>query len=201
VTSDAPRSSSWDEIKAWRKRTREALIAQRQALAADVRRAHGQRATQSLAAAVDLRQFGTIGIYWPIRGEMDVRELARRHSELGGRIGLPVVVARAAPVQFWRWQPGSRMRLDLGGIPVPAESEIVYPDALIVPLVGFDAVRYRLGYGGGYYDRTIAAALKRPFCIGIGYEAGALDTIWPQPHDMGMDIVITEQRVLQSNGN
>ena len=84
----------------------------------------------------------------------------------------------------------------LWNIPVPAERRITSPGRRPAPLVGFDAARYRLGYGGGYFDRTLAAAQPRPIAIGVGYDFAALDTINPQPHDIPMDAVLTEQRAM-----
>jgi 5-formyltetrahydrofolate cyclo-ligase len=187
-----PESSSWEAIKAWRKQARDVLIARRVALASHIRRARGEQAKRRLTETVDLRQYETLGIYWPIRGEIDIRDLAREHVARGGRIGLPVVVTRSAPVEFWSWTPGSSMGRGLWDIPIPRERVVVHPEALIVPLVGFDGSSYRLGYGGGYYDRTIAAAEPRPFCIGFGYAESRLATIWPQAHDMRMDIIVTD---------
>ncbi len=78
------------------------------------------------------------------------------------------------------------------GIPVPAEGEAVLPDTLLVPLVGYDPHGFRLGYGGGFYDRTLAAMPTRAATIGVGFTLGALETIHPQPHDIPMDVVIPE---------
>jgi len=187
-----PAGSSWEQIRTWRKATRDTFISQRMALPAETREAEAARARERLIQEVDLSRFGTIGIFWPIRGEIDVRELARQHILRGGRVGLPVCVQRNAPVEFWNWRPGTGIKHDLWGIPIPAEREPVQPDALIVPLVGYDADCYRLGYGGGYYDRTLAAAKPKPFCIGLGYARFALQTIYPQPHDIPMDMIITD---------
>ena len=77
-------------------------------------------------------------------------------------------------------------------IPIPGRREVLNPDALIVPLVGFDPRRFRLGYGGGYYDRTIAAAARRPHCVGLGFEEARLASISPQPHDIAMDVIVTD---------
>ena len=160
-----------------------------------MRRERGQRAKLRLTEAVDFKPFTTLGIYWPIRGEIDVRDIARKHVERGGDVALPVVVTRGAPVEFWKWQPGVQMTRGLWNIPIPAERVVLNPDVLIIPLVGFDAAGYRLGYGGGYYDRTIAAATRRPFCIGLGYAAANLATIYPQPHDIPMNLIATERLI------
>jgi 5-formyltetrahydrofolate cyclo-ligase len=185
----------WEEIRAWRKRTREALIAHRLATPSHVRALRGQQAKARLAQVVDLHKYHTLGVYSPMRGEIDVRDLARKHVEAGGVIGLPVVVERGAPVEFWAWREGMRMQPGIWNIPIPSERQVVRPDALVVPLVGFDALGYRLGYGGGYYDRTLAAALRRPFCIGLGYAEAQLPTIYPQAHDIPMSCIVTDRGV------
>lgn len=191
--SASPVPKDWPEIRQWRKRTRESLIAARMALTVKTRQEKGERIKQKLLASLDLKQYATLGIYWPMRGEIDVRDIARRHIEAGGTIGLPVVVEKAAPVEFWKWQPGTGMRRGVWNIPVPMLREVVIPDALIVPLVGFDNERYRLGYGGGYYDRTIAALGRRPFCAGIGFAEAELPTIYPQAHDIPMHLIVTDR--------
>jgi 5-formyltetrahydrofolate cyclo-ligase len=176
----------------WRAQVRRDLIAQRLALAPEARTARADKARRHLAAELAARSIRVLGIYWPVRGEIDVRELARAHLERGGRVVLPAVIKKAAPVQFRSWQPGAPMTRDACNIPVPSQHELLEPDALIVPLVGFDAQRYRLGYGGGYYDRTLARLGRRPRCIGLGFEAARLESILPQPHDITMDVIITE---------
>lgn len=187
----APSSPDWNAVRPWRVGMRKALIGRRLALDAAVRRAEGERAKQRLVESVELGRFATLGVYWPVRGEIDVRDLAVAHLKNGGRVALPVVVTKSAPVEFWSWRPDMPMSRGLWNIPVPAQREVLSPDALIVPLVGFDPQRFRLGYGGGYYDRTIAAAARRPWCIGLGYAAARLDSIFPQPHDMPMDLIVT----------
>jgi len=157
-----------------------------------LRRTRSERAKAQLLANAELGRFTTLGVYWPVRGEIDVRDLAIGHLGNGGRIGLPVVVTESAPVEFWSWRPETPMSRGVWNIPIPAERELLEPDALIVPLVGFDPQRYRLGYGGGYYDRTLAACRRRPFCIGLGYEEAQLATIFPQPHDIPMDLIVTD---------
>jgi 5,10-methenyltetrahydrofolate synthetase len=79
---------------------------------------------------------------------------------------------------------------------VPAERNVVTPDALLIPLVGYDTAGYRLGYGGGYYDRTLATVVPRALRIGVGYDDTELATIYPQPHDLPMNAIVTERRAL-----
>jgi 5-formyltetrahydrofolate cyclo-ligase len=99
---------------------------------------------------------------------------------------------------FREWTPGAPMAPGIWNIPVPAEGETLSPTVLLAPLVGFDGCGYRLGYGGGYYDRTLAAAMPRPLAIGVGFEASRLETIHPQPHDIPMDLIVTEQEILRT---
>ncbi len=107
-----------------------------------------------------------------------------------------MVVEKGAPLVFREWRPGIRMVPGIWQIPVPADGPAVAPDLVWVPLLGFDSAGYRLGYGGGYYDRTLGRALPRPLAIGIGYERVRLASIQPQPHDIPMDAIVTEAGVV-----
>ncbi len=187
----APSSTDWEHIRPWRTLVREELIRRRMALSPDVRRTLSESACTRLVQAVDLSAYRVLGICWPIRGEFDVRSIAKEHIASGGLVALPVVVQRAAPVEFWRWNPGASMQRGIWNIPIPKEREVLMPDAVIVPLVGFDEHRFRLGYGGGYFDRTLAAAAPRPYAIGLGYADAVLPTIYPQAHDIPMDLIVT----------
>ncbi|MDZ5698707.1 5-formyltetrahydrofolate cyclo-ligase, partial [Chelativorans sp. M5D2P16] len=109
---------------------------------------------------------------------------------------LPVVVRRGAPLIFRAWAPGGPLEKGVWNIPVPPESaEEIIPDILIAPVVGFDPSCYRLGYGGGFFDRTLAALSRRPRVLGVGYSQAAIQTIYPQPHDIALDLVITEEGI------
>jgi 5-formyltetrahydrofolate cyclo-ligase len=187
-----PPGTDWASVRAWRAQLRRELIAQRLTLEPQLRAARAAEARRHLAAELARRSVGVLGIYWPVRGEIDVRELARSHLGAGGRVVLPAVIKKGAPVQFRGWQPDAPMTRDACSIPVPSDPELLEPDALIVPLVGFDAQRYRLGYGGGYYDRTLASLERRPVCIGLGFQSAQLASILPQPHDIAMDVIITD---------
>ena len=143
---------------------------------------------------------GTVGFYWPFKGEYDPRPLARLLHARGVRLALPVVVEQARPVAFRAWWPGMRTRPGIWDIPVPDEGDWVRPEVLLVPLLGFDLRGYRLGYGSGYYDRTLAAAMPSPpLAIGVGFEIGRLETIHPQPHDVPMDLIVTERQVFRGS--
>ena len=188
-TQEQDPAESREDLRLWRKAKREALIAQRLALPLEVRSAASADITdriQALLAAPNR----CVGIYWPFRGEYDPRPLARALDAAGVALALPVVVAKAQPLIFRPWRPGIAMVPGVWKIPVPAEGDPVQPDTLLVPLVGFDAKRFRLGYGGGFYDRTIASISPRPRTIGIGFQCGRLRTIHPQPYDIPMDEIV-----------
>jgi len=187
--------ASWDQIRHWRKLKREELIERRTALSVEARHALGDRARAQLAQAVDLNAYRVLGFCWAMKGEIDVRRIAEQHLAQGGEVALPVVVHKCAPVEFWRWHPGMAMQTGIWNIPIPKERDVLTLDAVIVPLVGFDARGYRLGYGGGYFDRTLAAAQRRPLAIGLGYADSALPTIYPQTHDIPMSLIVTDSAV------
>lgn len=180
------------EIMAWRREARRRLIAERLALPVVERERRAAQALAALDATADLARFGVVGLYWPFRGEIDPRPLARGLIAAGTRIGLPVVVTRDAPVEFREWSPQSAMTRGVWNIPIPDGTPVVHPACLVVPLVGFDTAGYRLGYGGGYYDRTLAARRPRPWAVGLGFDLGRLDSIRPLDHDVPMDGIVTE---------
>jgi 5-formyltetrahydrofolate cyclo-ligase len=180
------------EVMRWRKAERERLITARLSLAA------AQRETWSAAIAAALeRLIGDVrGIivstYWPFRGEPDLRPFMRRVTARGGTCALPVVVEKGQPLSFRSWAEGEALARGVWNIPVPAEGRPVVPDIAIAPVVGFDRQCYRLGYGGGFFDRTLAALAPRPRVIGVGYGLQALETIHPLPHDIPMTAIVTE---------
>jgi len=187
-----PQARDWDSVRSWRVQVRRGLLAQRLALGPALLATLGGQVRCNLTSRIDLQRYAVLGIYWPVRGEIDLRALARAHLDAGGRVVMPAVTEKGAPVEFRSWTERAPMGRDACNIPVPAERRVLEPDALLVPLVGFDAQRYRLGYGGGYYDRTLAAGGRRPFCFGVGFEQARLPSILPQPHDIPMDLIITE---------
>ncbi|GGJ42114.1 5-formyltetrahydrofolate cyclo-ligase [Neoroseomonas lacus] len=183
---------SWEQVRAWRRAERAALIARRVAVPVAERLERDDAITVHLRATVpDLAQ-RHVGFYWPFKGEYDPRPLARALHHEGTRLALPVVVAKGRPLIFRSWSPGTRMMPGVWNIPIPDEGDEVTPDTLLIPLVGFDAQGYRLGYGGGYYDRTLVSMASRPLAIGVGFESSRLVTIHPQPHDVRMDLTVTE---------
>ena len=140
-----------------------------------------------------------VGFYWPVAAEFDARDaLTRWLAEDASRTAaLPVVVERHAPMAFHAWRADAPMKEGRYRIPVPAEEQVVVPELLLIPCVGFDSDRYRLGYGGGYYDRTLAAwpDAKRPTTIGIAFETGKCGALPREAHDMPLDAIVTEAAV------
>jgi 5-formyltetrahydrofolate cyclo-ligase len=134
-----------------------------------------------------------VSAYWPFRGEPDLRGFMAALSARGERCALPVVVERGKSLVFRPWSPGERLVSGVWNIPVPATTEEVLPDVVIAPVVGFDRSCYRLGYGGGFFDRTLATMKNSPRKLGVGYRQQALLTIHPQPNDIHMDRVLTEE--------
>lgn len=190
----------WEEVRRWRRAQRASLVAHRLGAGRAERDDWSAAITAHLAGLPALDSpVGTIGFYWPFRGEYDPRPLARHLHARGVRLALPVVVEPKRPAAFRAWWPGMRMRPDAWDIPVPDEGDWVCPEALLVPLLGFDSLAYRLGYGGGTYDRTLAAAMPSPpLAIGVGFDIGRLESIHPQPHDVPMDLVVTERQVFRT---
>jgi 5-formyltetrahydrofolate cyclo-ligase len=183
----------WPAVRDWRKATRTSIVAERRALP---RSEKTRRASAVLAALrADAASFAgkRVGFYWPMKGEIDLLPFVRAVLPELSAAALPVIIEKQRPLEFWQWTTRTELcNRGVWNIPYPAERILVEPDVLLVPLVGFDSAGYRLGYGGGYYDRTLAAPEKRPRLIGVGFELGRLPTIHPQPHDIPLDVIITE---------
>jgi 5-formyltetrahydrofolate cyclo-ligase len=181
----------WVEIKAWRKAERGRLLTLRQALPAAERRRCGTQIEARLRELIATRA-GILGVYWPFRAEFDPRGLVDWAVAEGRGVALPVVIDKNGPLEYRAWRPGETLVDGVWDIPVPEKREIVVPAVVLAPVVGFDRDCYRLGYGGGYFDRTLAALSPRPFAIGVGFELQQIETIYPQPFDAAMDLIVTE---------
>jgi 5-formyltetrahydrofolate cyclo-ligase len=142
------------------------------------------------AAASEQPPQQILGVYWPIRGEPDLGPFYGRLAAAGVALALPVMTGPGQPLQFARWDTGAPLVTDRWGIATPKTMIPVRPAALLIPCVGFNATGHRLGYGGGFYDRTLALA-PRPVAIGVAWENGRCDFV-AAAHDMPMDVVITE---------
>ena len=145
-----------------------------------------------------------IGAYWPIKGEFDPLPALHRWKEDGElldelqlrRIGLPVVDKMHKTLKFHAWYPGCPMEEDAYGIPKPKDTEVIVPTLLFVPCVGYGPGGFRLGYGGGFYDRTLASLQPRPYTVGLGFTDGFLDQLEPEPHDIALDAILNDNGVV-----
>src|SRR6267142_736898 len=184
-----------DTLKSWRKEQRERLIRERSALDAVTLERWRQRIDGFLEGSFPGLAGRRVAFCWPIRNEYDARHLARTLRERGSLTALPVVVAPRQPLVFREWHPGVELAKGALDIPYPVGSREVVPEAVLLPMNGWDPQGYRLGYGAGFFDRTLASLAKRPVVIGVSYERARLDTIFPQPWDIPMDYVVTERGV------
>jgi len=182
-------------LKAWRKAERERLIAARVALAPATLDTWRRRMDVTLERSFPGLARCRLAFCWPIKGEYDARHLARTLRSRGALTALPVVVKPKSPLIFREWHPGVQMVVGPLDIPYPAGSAEVVPEAVLLPMNGWDPQGYRLGYGGGFFDRTLASLAKRPLTIGVTYELAKLATIHPQSWDIPMDYVVTERGV------
>jgi 5,10-methenyltetrahydrofolate synthetase len=188
------------DVARWRKAERARLRTARQALGvadrAKIEVALTGRLHGVLSECFDGAQGRVVSAYWPIKGEPDVRPLMAQLHAAGVTVCLPIVEQKAAPLVFRHWTPETRTVRGDWNIPVPPpDAEAVVPEITLAPLVGWDGAGFRLGYGGGYFDRTLAALEPRPFTIGVGFQSARLTTIYPQPHDIPLDVILTQQGV------
>jgi 5-formyltetrahydrofolate cyclo-ligase len=174
---------------------RRALQADRQAMTD--RHARSMQLQEVLRVWLVARHERSIGAYWPIKGEFDALPALYRwcEAEPGRRIGLPVIDRETRQLRFHVWYPGCPMEDDAYGIPKPKDTEAFAPELLLVPCVGFGPRGVRLGYGGGFYDRTLAALVPRPETVGVAYAHGFIPWLKAEPHDVPLDAILTEEGV------
>ena len=205
----------------WRKSERRRLIAEREAVPPSQRAAWAQHIDAHLQRGFPQLAQACVAFCWPYRGEYDARNLVRQLYQAGARIALPVVVASGSPLLFRQWTPDTPLLSGPLDIPYPgAQSPQLQPSHVLLPVVGIDAAGYRLGYGGGYFDRTLAALAatglatglatgigtglatdlatpapgkSAPLVIATGYELCRIPSIDPQLHDIPMDWLVTER--------
>ena len=189
---------NWPEVRAWRKEARRKLIAARVAMSVSVREDLSRRLIEQLAPVLEGRP-QPISFYWPIKAEPDLKPLMRDLDAAGVQVCLPVAPQVGEPLTFRPWTKGAPMIRGRWEIPIPADPAEVEPKTLIAPIVGYDPSGYRLGYGGGFFDRTLAkfrANSGNAAAIGIGWSLFGLPTIHPQPHDIRMEMIVTEAGIL-----
>ena len=179
-----------EDNTAWRRALRREMVARRAALSDAEHDALSADIVAHLQAALPVPRI--VAFCWPIKHEPDVRAIVPRWAAQGSQAALPVVVDENAPLAFRLWTPDTPLAADRYGIPTPTRGEFVQPDMLLLPLNGFDGDGYRLGYGGGYFDRTLAAMSPRPLAVGVGFEINRLPTIRPERHDQRLDWLVSE---------
>ena len=188
------------QVMAWRREERQRLLEARVRMpVADRQQASAQiieRLDALWRGAGRLTPGTIVSAYWPLRGEPDLRPWLGDLTAQGLVCVLPVVVQKGEPLQFRRWSPGCAMEKGFWNIPVPADPAAYTPQLLVAPVVGFDRQCYRLGYGGGYFDRTLALlqAQQRAFHVaGVGYSSAEIASIRPLDHDIALQAIVTDQ--------
>jgi 5,10-methenyltetrahydrofolate synthetase len=189
---------SHDKVAQAKKKLRQSLIAQR--LAMPDRAERVARLQQVLRIWLVGRTDTTIGAYWPIKGEFDPLPALHRWKEDGElldeplrrRIGLPVIDKVSKTLAFHVWYPGCPMEEDALGIPKPKNTDIIQPTLLFVPCVGYGTGGYRLGYGGGFYDRTLAQLQPKPDTVGLGFGPEFVEDLEPEAHDVPLDAILSD---------
>jgi 5-formyltetrahydrofolate cyclo-ligase len=182
-------------LKAWRKTQRERLLAERVALDEKTVDAHRERMDRFIERAFPGLARMRVAFCWPIKNEYDARHVAKTLRERGALTALPVVVAPKTPLVFREWHPGIVLEKGPLDIPFPVNSREVVPQAVLLPMNGWDAQGYRLGYGAGFFDRTLASLATKPAVIGVTYEMAKMETIHPRSWDIPVDYVVTERGV------
>jgi 5-formyltetrahydrofolate cyclo-ligase len=177
----------------WRRAARARLIAARLALAPATLEAWRHSIDMALERAFPGLGGKTLALCWPIKNEYDARHLASRLRGRGARTALPVVLAPKTALVFREWHPGVKLAEGALGIPYPADTEALVPEVVLLPMNGWDMQGYRLGYGGGFFDRTLAAMANKPIVIGVTYEMARLETIHPQSWDVPVDYLVSER--------
>jgi len=174
---------------------RQEKIAAREALSEAQHRCLSTAVAANLAQLLQRCQPRILGFCWPIRAEFDCRPLVETWLVKGAQSCLPKVIAPGEVLEFRAWRPDSEMHLDRYGIAYPASGESLCPDVLLLPVNAFDGAGYRLGYGAGYFDRTLARYAAQghpPLAIGVGFELARVPSIHPAAHDIPLDAVVTE---------
>ncbi len=180
------------ELAQWRKATRADLIARRLAAPEPDRAAWTSHIEGRVREAFPFLSQMVVGFCWPFQGEIDTRPMAAELVRRGGRVALPAVVAKGRPLEFREWTPDCRMVAGVYDLPVPEGTAVLEPDALLIPVVAIGSRGDRLGYGGGFFDRTLAALEPKPLSIALAFELSRLPTTDPQDHDILMDFVVSE---------
>jgi 5-formyltetrahydrofolate cyclo-ligase len=165
------------DVAAWRREMRARLIDARLGISAEDHERFSRAIENRIEGILDSLPPQTLSAYWPFKGEVDLRPLMGR---------------RRSPLEFLEWTDGMEMDLGPYDIPVPRNRKVVRPNVVIAPLVAFDRKNYRLGYGSGFFDITLAELQPPPLTIGVGFEIAAVETIHPLPTDIPLNLIVTE---------
>src|SRR5690606_4749450 len=170
--------------------------ARRAAIPPDTRSEHAASIAALFFRHIDYGPGDIIAGYWRIRDETDCKPILIRLMDSGQKVVLPVVAGDDAPLDLRVWEADAPLYEAGFGTLAPSDlAPRAVPDLILVPLLGFDGKGTRLGYGGGYYDRTIAALEKKPRLVGLAYAAQEFDEIPREAHDVPLDAVVTEEGV------
>jgi 5-formyltetrahydrofolate cyclo-ligase len=181
---------------------RREAIARRDALPAEARQAAAE-AIAARAFPLAITPGAIVSGFMPLKSEINPLPLMRKLAGQGARLALPVVIGRGKPLIMREWTFGEPLSAGVWGIREPEpEAAEVEPDILLVPLLAFDRAGYRIGYGGGYYDRTIARlrAHKAVIAVGLAYAAQEVSAVPATPRDARLDLVLTEREVIDLRG-
>jgi 5,10-methenyltetrahydrofolate synthetase len=188
-----------EQTKNFKRQLRKDLVEKRLAITDSEYLVLNKAISQLIMEQFKLLQWMKIGFYWPFQGEFDPLPAINFLRAKGTSVALPVIIEKKCPLRFFEWSPTVRMSNSIFNIPIPLNTAEIKPNALLIPLIGFDEHGYRLGYGGGYYDRTLADMRVQPLKIGVAFEMSRVPSIFPQPHDIAMDFIVTETGVYQNN--
>jgi 5-formyltetrahydrofolate cyclo-ligase len=179
-----------------RKALRRQMIRQRETMTPAEWEAASAQLSSNLETVLAQRGLPKLGqvvaFCWPVQNEPDIRPLMLKWRAAGIMVALPVVIAPGQPLVFRVWSPESKLEPDQYGIPTPTDGPLVTPNILLLPGNAFDDAGYRLGYGGGFFDRTLAVMTPRPLVIGLCFENARIADLKPESHDQAVDVVVTE---------
>lgn len=187
--------NDWRE---WRKCRRLELMGRRESVSDEDYLRWSGAISNLLKQGFPSLQKGIVGFCWPHRREYDPRPVMDFFEKHGAMLALPEVVGKQEPLRFRQWWREAPMKIGAYDIPVPDNTDSITIEALIIPMIGFDNRGFRLGYGSGYFDRTLAAMNRRPLVIGVAFEILRLDDLHPQPHDIPMDFIVTEAGIYRA---
>jgi 5-formyltetrahydrofolate cyclo-ligase len=180
-----------------KKALRHQMVQARLAMSAEAWEKASENLSENLSAWLDKQGLPRIGqviaFCWPVQNEPDIRPLMLKWRKSGITIALPVVITPGKPLEFRAWEQECVLQLDRYGIPTPTNGPLVTPDILLLPGNAFDNAGYRLGYGGGFFDRTLAMMTPRPLVLGLCFEHARVTDLKPEPHDQVVDALITEK--------